>query len=327
MKMRKLRMLALALLGIPLVQPVADALAQPANYPNRPVEVVIPYPPGGSEALGRRIAATMAKNIGKDLVIVNVPGASTQVASRQIKDAAPDGYKIYVSSPPELVAGPAFYKNLPFDPMKDFTLISYYAEAPYIILIDTRLPVKNYDEFYAYLKANPDKVRFGSYGALSQSDIIARRYRLETGIDFDVIPYSGGGPAFNALMAGEVQAVVATPIPIRGFVADGKMRPIAVTTATRLALFPDAPTLLEKGVNLEDSASYGLAGPAGMSKELVDFWLREWTKAMNDPETKKFIENMGVQIVASSPDQFRDWLVKNTKLWAEFPGRLKLQVP
>ena len=290
------------------------ASAQP-RYPTNSIQLVIPYPPGGSEALGRRIAATMAKNIGQAIVVTNVPGASTQTASLKVKDAKPDGYTIYVSSPPEFVMGPAFYANLPFDPMKDFTLVSYYAEAPYMLLISAKLPVKTYAEFLAHLKANAKDVRFGSYGPLSQVDILARRFKKDTGIDFDIVPYSGGGPAFNALMAGEIQAVFATPIPTRGFIADGRMIPVAVTTANRSKLFPNVPTLKETGLPIVDSASYGIVGPANMPKEIVEYWGREWSKAMNDPETKAFIEDMGVEVLAGSPTQFRDWLVENTKLW------------
>jgi tripartite-type tricarboxylate transporter receptor subunit TctC len=199
--------------------------------------------------------------------------------------------------------------------MKDFTLVSYYAEAPYMLLISAKLPVKTYADFLAYLKKNPADVRFGSYGPLSQVDILARRFKKDTGIDFDIVPYNGGGPAFNALMAGEIQAVFATPIPTRGFINDGRMIPIAVTTRNRAKAFPDVPSLREVGLPIVDSASYGIVGPANMPREIVDFWLREWTKAMNDPETKQFIEDMGVDILAGTPEQFREWLVDNTKLW------------
>lgn len=311
-----MRRLSLALLAAALVVGFANiAAAQPKSYPTNSIQLIIPYPPGGSEALGRRIAATMSKNVGQALVVTNVPGASTQVASLKVKEAKPDGYTIYVSSPPEFVMGPAFYANLPFDPMKDFTLVSYYAEAPYMLLISAKLPVKTYADFLAYLKKNPADVRFGSYGPLSQVDILARRFKKDTGINFDIVPYNGGGPAFNALMAGEIQAVFATPIPTRGFIADGRMIPVAVTTANRSKLFPNVPTLKESGLPIVDSASYGLVGPANMPKEIVEFWGHEWAKAMNDPETKAFIEAMGVEIRPGTPEQFHDWLVENTKLW------------
>ena len=303
-----------------------QAAAQAAAYPSRPIQLIIPYPPGGSDALGRRIAATMAKNIGQEIVVLNVPGASTQVASRKVADAAPDGYTLYISSPFEMATGPVFYKNLSFDPIADFTHISFNARLPYMLLVSTSLPVKSYGEFMAYAKANPGKVRFGSYGALSQVDVIARRFRKETGLDFPIIPYQGGAPAFTALMAGEIQAVFATPIPTRGFIKDGKMRPLAVTTEGRNKLFPDVPSLKEVGLGIVDEASYGLVGPKGMPRDMVAFLNRELVKAMNDPETKAFIEGMGVEIVGSSPEYYAQWLRDNTRMWTELAPALGLEV-
>lgn len=298
------------------------ASAQSGSYPSDSIQLIIPYPPGGSDALGRRIASTMSKNIGQSIVVNNVPGASTQVGSLRVKDSKPDGYTMYVSSPPELATGPAFYANLPFDPLKDFTLVSYHAQAPYILLISGKLGLKTYDEFVQHLKKDPSQVRFGSYGPLSQVDILARRFKKDTGIEFDIVPYNGGSPAFNALMAGEIHAVFATPIPTRGFIKEGRMVPVAVTTANRSKLFPDVPTLKEKGLQIVDAASYGIVGPAGLPEEIVEFWQREWTKAMNEPETREFIEGMGVEIVASSPEEFRTWLVENTELWARLADEL-----
>lgn len=318
------RRLALAALLSVVLPWTAQALAQPAGYPSRPIQVVIPYPPGGSDALARKYMATMGKNIGQDMVILNVPGASTQVATRKVADAAPDGYTLYISSPFELVTGPALYKNLSFDPLKDLTPISFNARLPYLLLVSGTLPVKTYAEFIAYAKANPRSVRFGSYGALSQVDIIARRFRNATGLDFQIIPYNGGAPAFTALMAGEIQAVFATPIPTGGFIKEGKMLPLAVTTAARSKRFPDVPSLKEVGIDIVDEASYGLAGPKGMSPDLVAYLNRELVKAMNEPETRAFIEGIGAEVVGSSPDEYATWLRDNTKLWSELVPKLGL---
>jgi tripartite-type tricarboxylate transporter receptor subunit TctC len=317
---------AFLVLGAILFVAAREVCAQgKGKYPERPIHLIIPYPPGGSEALGRKIATTMSKNIGQGIVVLNVPGASTQLGSRKAKEAAPDGYTIYVSTPPEFVAGPAFFENLPFDPLKDFTPITYYAHVPYMLLVSAKVPVKTYSELIAHMKKNLDTFRFGSYGALSQVDIIARRFRKATGIDFGIIPYSGGSPAFNALLGGEIHAVFATPIPTRGFIAAGQMIPLAVTTGERSKLFPDVPTLKECGVDIVDPLSFGLVGPARLPKEIVDFWHREWGKAMNEPETRKFIEEMGVQIVASTPEYFKKWLEDNTKLWAELALTLGIE--
>jgi tripartite-type tricarboxylate transporter receptor subunit TctC len=315
--LRRIAQVVLAAAGA--LAPFGAALAA---YPDHAIQMIIPYPPGGSDALGRKIAATMSKNIGQEIVVLNVPGASTQVATRKVAEAAPDGYTLYVSSPFELATGPTFYKNLPFDPLKDLTPISFNAQLPYVLLVSGKLPVRSYAEFVEYAKKNP--VRFGSYGALSQVDVIARRYRKAVGIDFQIIPYAGGSPAFNALLAGEIQAVFATPIPTRGFIKEGQMRPIAVTTASRSKLFPDVPTLKELGIDVVDQASYGLAGPKGLPRPIVDYLNRELVKAMNDPETKKYIEGLGGEVVGSSPEAFAKWLQDNTSMWRTLAPTLGL---
>lgn len=308
---------AATVLAAVLAAGIGGLCAQPGQYPTRPVQLIIPYPPGGSDALGRKIAATMAKQMGQEIVVVNVPGASTQVATRKVAESAPDGYALYVSSPFELATGPAFYQNLPFDPQKDLTLISFYARLPYMLLVSSTLPVKNLQEFIAYAKAHPKDVKLGSYGALSQVDVIARRFRKSTGLDIPIIPYNGGSPAFNALLAGEIQGVFATPIPTRPFISEGKMVPLAVTSATRSKLFPNVPTLKESGIDLVDEASYGLAGPKGLPRPMVDYLHKELVTALKDPGTRAFLDEIGVEIVASTPEEYTKWLQDNTKLWKE----------
>lgn len=300
------------------------AVAEAGAYPGRPVELIIPYPPGGSDTLGRLIANSMSEMTGEDIVVVNVPGASTQIASRRVAGAKPDGYTIYIATPSEFLSGMVFQDNLPFDPMKDFTFISHTAEAPYMLMVNPELPVTNYEEFAAYLSEHPQDILFGSYGPLSQSDLIARRFRAETGIDFDIIPYSGGTPSFNALLSGEIQALFATSIPTRDFIRNGQMRPLAVTTGERVALFPDLPTLREAGVDVVDSLSFALVGPAGLPDEVVDYWNKNWTAAMNDPETHARIEEMSVTVIESSPQELRSWFDENLALWQSFPETLDL---
>jgi tripartite-type tricarboxylate transporter receptor subunit TctC len=308
---------ATAVLAAVLAAGIGPLFAQPAQYPSKPIQLIIPYPPGGSDALGRKVAATMAKQMGQDIVVVNVPGASTQVATRKVAEATPDGYTLYVSSPFELATGNTFYSNLPFDPQKDLTLISFYARLPYMLLVSSSLPVKNLQEFIAYAKAHPKEVKLGSYGALSQVDVIARRFRKLIGLDIPFIPYNGGSPAFNALLAGEIQGVFATPIPTRPFIAEGKMVPLAVTSATRSKRFPNVPTLKESGIDLVDEASYGLAGPKGLPPQTVGYLHKELTTALKDPGTLAFLEDAGVEVVASSPAEYQKWLQDNTKMWQE----------
>lgn len=298
-----------------LLSALPFAAAQAQDYPTRPIQLVIPYPPGGSDALGRKIAAAMAPKLGQEIVVMNVPGASTQTASRQVAAAAPDGYMIYMPSPHELASGPAKFKDLKFDAIKDFTPISYVAHGPYALLMSSKLPPRNHKDLIAYLKANKDKVRFGSYGNLSQSDLIARRFNKEHGLDIQIIPYNGGAPAFNALLADEVQMVFGTLIPTQGFIRDGQMIPIAMTSDERVTLLPQVPTFKELGVDLVDVASFGLVGPKNMPKPVVDKLNRTVVEVLKDPELKKFIESLGVIVVASSPEDYTRRLTDETNFW------------
>ena len=313
MRPTKLALLIASAVALLSVLPVGSAAAQ--EYPTRPIQLVIPYPPGGSDALGRKIAAAMAPKLGQEIVILNVPGASTQTASRQVAAAAPDGHTLYMPSPHELASGPAKFKDLKFDAIKDFTPISYVAHGPYALLSSAKLPPRNYKDLVAYLKANKDKVRFGSYGKLSQSDLIARRFNKETGLDIQIIPYNGGAPAFNALLADEVQMVFGTLIPTQGFIRDGVMIPMAMTSDERVPLLPQVPTMKEMGVNLVDLASFGLIGPKGLPKPIVDKLNKTLVEALKEPELKKFIESLGVIVVASSPEDYTRRITEETNFW------------
>lgn len=307
----------------------AAALALPATaqqaYPSRPIQLIIPYPPGGSDVLPRKLIIGMSQELGQPIVAVNKPGASTQIATQLVVSSQPDGYTLYFSSPGELAAGPALFKSLPFNALTDLTPISYVAEAPFTLLAASSLPVKSYAELVAYIKANPDKVRFASYGVQTQPDILARRLNEAIGADVQVIPYQGGSPAFNAMLSGEVHLIFATLIPTRAFIQNGQMRPLAIAATNRVPLFPDLPTLKELGVDIVDAASFGLVGPKGLPPEIVKRLHDVTVAELNKPDVRKFVENMGVVPVGSTPDELATRLKEMTARWAEFAPKLGIQ--
>ena len=198
------------------------------------MQLVIPYPPGGSDALSRKLIIGMSEQLGQPIVVVNKPGASTQIATQMVVSSSPDGHILYMSSPGELAAGPALFKSLPFNALTDLTPISYVAEAPYTLIAASSLPVKTYAELVAFLKANPDKARFGTYGVQTQPDILARRFNRAIGVDVQIVPYQGGSPAFNAMLRGEVNLIFATLIPTRSFISAGQMVPLAIAADKRV---------------------------------------------------------------------------------------------
>ncbi|MET0568663.1 MAG: tripartite tricarboxylate transporter substrate binding protein [Hyphomicrobiaceae bacterium] len=295
------------------------------RYPARAVQLVIPYPPGGSDALSRKLIVGMSEDLGQPIVVVNKPGASTQLATQMVVNASPDGYILYMSAPGELAAGPAMFKSLPFNALTDLTPISYVAEAPYTLLAASSLPVKTYAELVAFLKANPDKARFGSYGVQSQPDILARRFNQAIGVDVQVIPYQGGSPAFNAMLRGEVNLIFATLIPTRSFISAGQMVPMAIAADKRVKIFPDLPTLKELNIDIVDGASFGLAGPKGLPAEVVTRMHDAVVKELSNPETRKFVEDMGAIPVGSTPAEFATRLAEMTRQWVELAPKLGIE--
>lgn len=303
----------------------ASPAASQQTYPARSVQLVIPYPPGGSDVLPRKLIVGMSQALGQPIIPVNKPGASTQIATQLVVTSAPDGYVLYFSSPGELAAGPALFKSLPFNALTDLTPISYVAEAPYTLLAASSLPVKTFAELVAYIKANPDKARFGSYGVQTQPDVLARQLNQHIGVDVQIIPYQGGSPAFNAMVAGEVNLIFATLIPTRAFIQGGQMRPIAIAANARVPLFPDLPTLRELGVDIVDGASFGLVGPKGLPDDIVQRLHAAVVDELKKPDVRKFVEDMGVVPVASTPAELATRLKDMTEHWAQFAPKLGIQ--
>lgn len=313
---------AVAMIGLLMTAGVAQSQQR---YPSRAVQLVIPYPPGGSDALSRKLIIGMSGQLGQPIVVVNKPGASTQIATQMVVSSSPDGHILYMSSPGELAAGPALFKSLPFNALTDLTPISYVAEAPYTLIAASSLPVKTYAELVAFLKANPDKARFGTYGVQTQPDILARRFNQAIGVDVQIIAYQGGSPAFNAMLRGEVNLIFATLIPTRSFINAGQMVPLAIAAEKRVKIYPDLPTLKELNVDIVDAASFGLAGPKGLPAEVVTRMHEVVVKELSNPETRKFVEDMGVVPIASTPAEFATRLAEATRQWAEFAPKLGIE--
>lgn len=295
------------------------------GYPSRPIQLVIPYPPGGSDILPRKLIVGMSQALGQPIVAVNKPGASTQIATQFVVASPPDGYVLYFSSPSELAAGPALFKSLAFNALTDLTPISYVAEAPYTLLAASSLPVKTFAELVGYIKSHPDRVRFASYGVQTQPDVLARRLNRHLGVEVQIIPYQGGSPAFNAMVSGEVSLIFATLIPTRAFIQNGQMRPIAIAAGSRVPLFPDLPTLKELGVDIVDAASFGLVGPKNLPPEIVARLHEVTVKEINKPDVRKFVEDMGVVPIGSTPAELVNLLKERTQFWAEFAPKIGIE--
>ncbi len=300
------------------------ALAQ-SKYPSKPIQLVVPYPPGGSDVLARRLAVGMGEKLGQTVVVVNKPGASTQIGTSYVVAAQPDGHTIYVASVADLAAGPSLFKSLPFDALKDLTPISYIADAPYILVGSGTSPHKGFTELTAYAKSNPEKIKLASYGVQSNTDILSRRFNLALGTSLQIIAYQGGSPAFNAIMRDEVQLLFPTTIASRQFIVSGQVRPFAIATEKRIPLYPDVPTLKELGVDLVDAAGFALFGPKGLPADVVQKVHEALVTETAKPEIKNFMADLGMIVLASTPDELAARLKAQTASWADLAGKIGLE--
>ncbi len=292
--------------------------AQAQNYPSRAITLVIPFAPGGSTSIvGRGIADKMSELLGEKVVVDNRPGAGGTVGTRAVAKSDPDGYTLLLGYTGTLAIGPSLYKNVGYDPRKDFAPIGLIGNAPNSLVVNLSFPAKTVAELVAYAKANPGKVNFGSAGAGTASHITGEYFARSAGITLVHIPYKGTGPALTDLLGGHIPMAFA-PIPAsHPNVTAGKLRALAVTSTTRSGLLPDVPTMVEAGLpGFDASLYYGLAAPAGTPRPIIDKLNKALRDALASHEVKKQLGNDGTEITPGSPEDYADFIDKDEKKWS-----------
>jgi tripartite-type tricarboxylate transporter receptor subunit TctC len=309
------RIVAIALAAIcAIVAPAAAA--QP--YPAKPVRLVVPFPPGGSlDFAGRMIAQKLTEAWGQPVVVENKPGAGGNIGADLVAKAPPDGYTILLGALSTHAVNPSLYAKMPYDAVKDFAPITLIAVTPNVLVVNANSPVQNVREFIAYTKANPGKLSFGSGSNGSAGHLAGELYKLETGTDSVHIPYKGGAPATQALMAGDTQFMFDNLANAMAQVKGGKLRALAVTTAKRSSLAPDLPTMAEAGLpGFDISTWYGLFAPAGTPVAIVAQWNADVTKILNAPDVRaRFIAD-GAEPAPNTPEQFAQFIAAELTKYA-----------
>ena len=292
--------------------------AQAQNYPSRAITLVIPFAPGGSTSIvGRGIADKMSELLGEKVVVDNRPGAGGTVGTKAVAKSDPDGYTLLLGYTGTLAIGPSLYKNVGYDPRKDFSPIGLIGNAPNSLVVNPSFPAKTVAELVAYAKANPGKVNFGSAGAGTASHITGEYFARSAGITLVHIPYKGTGPALTDLLGGHNPMAFA-PIPAsHPNVTAGKLRALAVTSTTRSGLLPDVPTMVEAGLpGFDASLYYGLAAPAGTPRPIIDKLNKALRDALASDEVKKQLGNDGTEITPGTPEDYADFIDKDEKKWS-----------
>jgi tripartite-type tricarboxylate transporter receptor subunit TctC len=290
--------------GTALVALAGSAWAQ--GYPNKPVELSVPFAPGGTtDIVARVISEPLGKTLGQPVVVVNRAGGGGIVGAAETARATPDGYKLGVATVSSTAANPAINPKTPYDPVNDFTPITNIAATPNIIAVNPSFPARNYAEFVEVLKKNPGKYSYASSGTGGIGHLLMELYKSLTGTFVTHIPYRGAGPALNDVVAGQVPIMFDNIPSAMPFIKAGRLVPIVVSAPQRLKDLPNVPTFKEVGLEpVNRMAYYGILGPKGLPKEVVDRIAEGVKKAVEDPVVKKRIEDTGSLIVANTPEQF-----------------------
>ncbi|MEJ8849727.1 tripartite tricarboxylate transporter substrate binding protein BugE [Variovorax rhizosphaerae] len=287
-----------------LVAFTGQAWAQ--GYPNKPIELSVPFAPGGTtDIVARVISEPLAKALGQPVIVINRPGGGGIVGAAETARAAPDGYKLGVATVSSTAANPAINPKTPYDPITDFTPITNIAATPNIIAVNPSFPAKNYAEFVEVLKKSPGKYSYASSGTGGIGHLLMELYKSLTGTFVTHIPYRGAGPALNDVVAGQVMIMFDNIPSAMPFIKSGRLVPIVVSAPQRLKELPNVPTFKEVGLEpVNRMAYYGILGPKNLPKEIVDKIADGVKKSVEDPAVRKRIEDTGSLIVANTPEQF-----------------------
>jgi tripartite-type tricarboxylate transporter receptor subunit TctC len=315
MKTPRRRFLQLASASI--IAPALPCVASGLDYPSRPVRLIVGFPPGGvGDILARIIGQWLMERVHQPFIVENKPGAGGNIGTEAVVRSAPDGYTLFLVNTANAVNA-SLYDNLTFNFVQDIVPVAGIARAPNVMEVNPSVPASTVAEFIAYAKANPRKINMGSAGNGTLTHVAGELFKMMAGIDMVHVPYRGGAPALSDLLAGRIQVMFDNLPPSIELIRAGKLRPLAVTTATRSDALSDVPTVSEFVPGYEASGWYGVGGPKNMPTEIVDKLNKEVNAGLADPTLKARLANLGCAALPSSPVDFGTLIAAETEKWAK----------
>ena len=289
-----------------------------ADYPERPVTIVVGFPPGGpSDVLARIVANKLGELLGQPFVIDNRPGAGGNVAGEVVAHAAPDGYTLLMGNNSILATNASLYAKIDFDPLKDFAPISLIGSQANILVVNPNVPANNLEQLIELAKANPGKLNFASSGYGAAAHLAGELFKTMAHVDIVHVPYKGAGPALQDVVSGQDQMMFATAASVLGMIKSGQVRALAVTTLKRAAVLPDLPTIDELGIKgFEASTWHGLVAPEGTPKAIVATLHRAVIAALSDPNVRQQLVGLGVDVDGDTPEEFTAYIKAEIPKWA-----------
>ena len=294
---------------------IVAGAASAADYPTKPIKLVVAWSPGGTtDILARIIAQGLSEKLGETVLVENKPGGGNNIGTEYVIRSAPDGYTLNMTNPANAINA-TLYKSLTFNFINDTVPVAGIIRSPNVMVVTDSLPVKNVAEFIAYCKANPTKVNMASSGSGSSIHLSGELFKSMTGCKMAHIPYKGAGPALNDLIAGQVQVMFDNLPSSAGFIKDGRIRALAVTTSVREASLPNVPTVAETIPGFEASAWFGISAPKGTSREIVDKLNAATNQLLADPKIQKRLADLGGTLIPGTPEDFGKIIASDTQKW------------
>ena len=297
--------------------PAVSHFAWAQAYPTRPVRLVVGFPPGGgTDITARLIGQWLSERLGQQFVIENRPGAGSNIATEGVARAAADGYTLLLASTAHAINA-TLYDRLNYNFLRDFAPVAGIIRVPNVMEVNPSLPSKSVSEFLAYAKANPGKVNYASGGNGTAQHLSGELFKMMTGVVMVHVPYRGDVPALTDLIGGQVQVMFGSIPPSVEHIRAGKLRALAVTTATRAEALPDIPTVSDFVPGYEASAWYGIGAPRNTPAEIVDKLNKEINAALSDPKIKARLADLGGSVLSGSPADFGKLIADETEKWGK----------
>ncbi len=311
--------LFLAALSMTILSSTALAQNPAADYPNRPVRVIVPFPPGGAtDIVGRDIADQLSRALKQPFVVENLSGASGNIGMTTAARSAPDGYTLVVGAPQTLTINPLLFKSNPFNPQKELAPIAVVATIPNVLIVNPKLPVSSVDELVQYIKDRPGKVNYGSSSIGGTPHLSSELFKSLTRTDILHIPYRGSSPALTDLMGGQIDMMFDNLPAALPHIQSGRVKALAVTSAQRSPAAPDLPTMQEAGVpDFESQGWFSLLAPAGTPQPVLEKINLEVNKILATDAFRQRLSNVGAEPKGGSIDDFRQLLDTETQRWAK----------
>lgn len=296
----------------------AGGAADVRSYPTKPIRLLVPFTPGGSQdVLARLLAGPLTRSIGRNVVVDNRPGAGGLIATQEVARANNDGYTLLLSSGAQMGITPALHRDVGYDPVRGFVHIIHLVDAPFVLIAHPAFPINGVKELIAYSHANPGKVNTASTGNGTYTHLTLELFKSLTGADLTHVPYKGAAPAITDLLSRQVQTMFTQTASAQPYTSTNRLKALGVTAPKRAAAMPDVPTFAEQGVKLNVSVWIGISAPAGVPRPIVDRLVKEFGAALQQSEVRERLAALGQEPNGTSGEAFARMVREDVVTWAK----------